>query len=153
MLYAWVGPTVAISLLIIALCVLGVVIGLLIAGRQMASKSEHLANELNGLRDELRPALRALNRMGEGGAEVAMLAKEEMREIVSATRRVRKDVEKTSKRLRHRVEDFDALLEVVQEEVEETALDVTAALRTARTGSGMIGQLRRLIKPQRRGRG
>jgi len=150
---AWVGPTVAISLLIIALCVLGVVIGVLIAGRQLASKSEHLARELSGLREELGPALRALNRMGEGGAEVAMLAKEEIREIVYATRRVRKDVEKTSKRLRHRVEDFDALLEVVQDEVEETALDVTAALRTARTGSGMIGQLRRLIKPQRRGRG
>jgi methyl-accepting chemotaxis protein len=150
---AWVGPTVAISLLIIALCVLGVVIGVLIAGRQLASKSEHLAKELSGLREELGPALRSLNRMGEGGAEVAMLAKEEIREIVYATRRVRKDVEKTSKRLRHRVEDFDALLEVVQDEVEETALDVTAALRTARTGSGMIGQLRRLIKPQRRGRG
>jgi methyl-accepting chemotaxis protein len=150
---AWIGPTVAISLLIIAICVLGVVVGVLIAGRHLAAKSEHLATELSGLREELGPALRALNRMGEGGAEVAQLAKEEMREIVSVTRRVRKDVEKTSKRLRHRVEDFDALLEIVQEEVEETALDVTAALRTARTGSGMIGQLRRLVKPRRRGRG
>ncbi len=149
----WVGPTIAISLLIIALCVLGVVIGVLIAGRQLASKSENLATELTGLRDELGPALRALNRMGEEGAEVAGLAKEEMREIIYATRRVRNDVEKTSKRLRRRVDDFDALLEVVQEEVEETALDVTAALRTARQGTGMIGQLRRLIRPQRRGRG
>lgn len=150
---AWVGPIVAISLLTIALCVLGVVVGVLFAGRQLAHKSGHLASELRELREELGPALRALNRMGEGGAEVAMLAKEEVREIVHATRRVRKDVEKTSRRLRHRVEDFDALLEVVQEEVEETALDVTAALRTARSGRGMIGQLRRLIKPQRRGRG
>lgn len=149
---AWVGPTVAISLLVIALCVLGMVVGVLIAGRQLAAKSGHLATEISGLREELGPALRALNRMGEGGAEVAALAKEEMREIVYTTRRVRKDVEKTSKRLRRRVDEFDALLEVVQEEVEETALDVTAALRTARTGTGMIGQLRRLIKPTRRGR-
>ncbi len=148
----WVGPTVAISLLVIAFCVLGVVVGVLIAGRQLAMKSGQLAEELSELRNELGPALRSLNRMGEGAAEVTEMVKEEAHEIIDTTRRLRKDVEKASRRARNRLGDFDALLEVVQEEVEETALDLTSALRTARTGTGMIGQLRRLVVPGRRGR-
>lgn len=149
----WVGPTIAISLLIIALCVLGVVVGMLIAAREVAQKSSSLADELAELRAELGPALRALNRLGEEGAEVATLAKEEVRAMVETTRRLRYDVERGAKQARRRLADFDALLEVVQEEVEETALDVTTALHTARTGRGMIGQLRRLVVPRRRGRG
>jgi hypothetical protein len=39
---------------------------------------------------------------------------------------------------------------VVHAEVEDTALDVAAALRTARHGNGMIGRLRRVLVPGRR---
>lgn len=149
---AWIGPTIAISLLIIALCVLGAMLALVVAGREMAARTTSLSKELGELRAELTPALHALNRMGEGGAEVAELVKEEVREVIYTTRRLRKDVERASVRARNRLGDFDALLEVVQEEVEESALDLATALRTARMGRGMIGQLRRLIVPRRRPR-
>jgi hypothetical protein len=34
--------------------------------------------------------------------------------------------------------------------VEDTALDVAAALRTSRQGHGMLGRVRRLLVPSRR---
>jgi hypothetical protein len=149
----WVGPTVAISLLVIALCVLGMVLGAIIALREGIERGESLAREVGELRRELAPALQALGRLGKEGAEIADLAKEEVREMVYSARRLRKDVEKGITRTRRRLADFEAVVDVVQDEFEETALDVTSALHTVRTGGGMLGQLRRLIIAPRRGRG
>lgn len=148
----WIGPTVALSLVVIALCFLGIVAGISLAIREAAARSQSLANELAELRRELSPTLQALNRFGKDGAEVAGLAKEEVREIVLMTRRLRKDMERGLQRTRRRLADFEAVVEVVQDEFEETALDVTTAMRTVRGGAGMLAQLRRLVMPRRRGR-
>jgi hypothetical protein len=53
-------------------------------------------------------------------------------------------------RIQTRLADLETLYDVVHEEVEETALDVASALRTVRTGSGVVARLRRLLVPQRR---
>jgi hypothetical protein len=150
---AWVGPTVAISLLIIALCVLGMVLGAIIALREGIERGQSLAKEIAELRRELSPTLQAMARLGKEGADLADLAKDEVREIVFSAKRLRKDVEKGVRRTQQRLADFEAVVEVVQEELEETALDVTTALHTVRTGGGMLGQLRRMVMPPRRGRG
>ena len=72
--------------------------------------------------------------------------------MIGTVRHVRYDVERGMKRTRERLADFEAVVDIVQEEVEEAALDLTAAIRTVRTGTGVIGRLRRLILPRRRGR-
>ncbi len=72
--------------------------------------------------------------------------------MVDVAHRVRVDMEAGINRTRQRLADFEAMVDVVQEEVEETALDVTAALHTARSGIGIVGQLRRLIRPRSRRR-
>lgn len=147
----WIGPTMAISLALIAACFLGIAAAVAIALKEAVERGQSLAKELAELRHDLGPTLKALNRLGTGGAEVVELAQEEVREIIYTTRRLRKDVEKSVTRARRRLADFEAVVEVVQEEVEETALDLGAALRTVRTGTGVIGRLRRLVLPRRRG--
>lgn len=147
----WIGPTMAISLALIAVCFLGIAAAIAITLKEAVERGQSLAKELAELRRDLGPTLQALNRLGTGGAEVVELAQEEVREIIYTTRRLRKDVEKSVTRARRRLADFEAVVEVVQEEVEETALDLGAALRTVRTGTGVIGRLRRLVLPRRRG--
>ena len=44
-----------------------------------------------------------------------------------------------------KLRDLDALYEVVHEEVEDTALDVAATLRSVRAGAGMVGKSRRWL--------
>lgn len=148
----WVGMLVAISLGIIALCYLGLVAMALMTIKETVAHSRALGQELAQLRLELTPALRALNRLGTQGAEIIDLAHGEAHELVRTSQRIRYDVERGFKRTRQRLADFEAVVDVVQEEVEEAALDLTAAIRTVRTGTGMIGRLRRLILPRRRGR-
>ncbi|MES2306397.1 MAG: hypothetical protein V4558_12855 [Gemmatimonadota bacterium] len=147
----WIGPTVAISLALIAICFLGIAAAVAFTLKEAVERGQSLAKELGELRRDLGPTLQALNRLGTGGAEVVELAQEEVREIIYTTRRLRKDVEKSVTRARRRLADFEAVVEVVQEEVEETALDLGAALRTVRTGTGVIGRLRRMVLPRRRG--
>lgn len=147
----WIGPTMAISLALIAACFLGIAAAVAVTLKEAVERGQSLAKELAELRRELSPTLQALSRLGTGGAEVVELAQEEVREIIHTTRRLRKDVERSVTRARERLADFEAVVEVVQEEVEETALDLGAALRTVRTGTGVIGRLRRLVLPRRRG--
>ena len=61
------------------------------------------------------------------------------REILEMTRRVRYNVERGLYRARIRLAEFDALVGVVQEEVESAVLDLSSAMETARASVGVIG--------------
>ena len=52
--------------------------------------------------------------------------------------------------MKSRLADLDALYEVVHEEVEETALDVAARVRSVRNGAGMVSRIRRWLVRGRR---
>jgi hypothetical protein len=58
---------------------------------------------------------------------------------------VRRKIVKGVDRVQARLEDLEALYDVVHDEVEDTALDVAAGLRTIRSGNGMVGRVRRML--------
>lgn len=118
----WVGPTMAISLAIIALaCVVmfaGIALAALAARRALQSISASLG-ELQSLVGRVRE---------EGDAYLA------------TSRRLRHRLDHGIDRVSERAADLDALYEVVHEEVEETALRFASALRTARLSTGIIAR-------------
>jgi methyl-accepting chemotaxis protein len=144
----WVGPVVAISVLLIAICVVGITIAVALVFREAQQASKGLTAELSELRRELSPTLAALNKFGDAGSEVVDLARQEVRELVSTSQEMRTDVRRGMRRARRRLADLDALVEVMQEEVEETAIDAATAMRTIRTGRGVIGHVRRFLAPR-----
>ncbi len=141
----WVGPTAAISLVMIALSFISIAVALLAAGRAALKATSEIREEIHGLRDEIGPALQAVNRVAGKVEGISDQVGGEIQEILETSRRTRYDIERGLARAKDRLEDFDALVEVVQEEVEETALDATAAIRTVRTAGGAVGLLRRLL--------
>jgi hypothetical protein len=147
----WVGPTVALSLVVLAIAVAMITAMALIAVKEAKEHGESLAREIATLRNDLAPTLAAVRRLGEKGFDVAEMAQAEAKEIIEASRRIRYDVERGVKRAKGRLADFEATIAVVQEEIDATVVEVGAALETARSGVGMIGQLRRLVRPRRRG--
>ncbi len=148
----WVGPVIAIALVVIAVVYVVAAFVALKAIQTTVEQGKMVGKELAELRQELSPALASLNRLGSHGAEIVDLARGEVGELVATSRHLREDLECGMQRARERLADFEAVVEVVQEEVEDAALDFTAALRTVRTGTGVIGRLRRMILPRRRGR-
>ena len=147
----WVGPAVAISLILIAAAY--VVIGFVVvfAIKETVEHSKVLGHEVAQLRADLAPTLEAIRRLGDKGLAVVDMAEAEAIEIVAATRKLRTDVQRGVDRAKLRLADFEATVEVVQEEIDATVVEISSALETARAGVGMIGQLRRLIRPRRRG--
>jgi uncharacterized protein YoxC len=129
---AWVGPVGAISLVVIAVSFVIIATAVALMGKGVAGAVKALQREL-----------------AEGRTLVAKL-QHEVEAIIQTTQRVRVDVDRGMSRARRRLEDLDTLAEVVQEEVEETALDVASRIRSWRTGTSVIGRLRRLLLRSRR---
>ncbi len=149
-LQPWVGPTVAIALVAIALAFLAIALVALATARKATSEASHLARELGELRRELAPTIQALNRLAGAGGEVAGRLKDEVDELITVSRRLRKSAVRGARRVEGRLEDLDALYEVVSSEVQETALDVAATLRTVRTGASALSRIKRFLGRGRR---
>jgi uncharacterized protein YoxC len=139
----WVGPTVAISLVIIALAFLVIAAAAALAARQAAHEMRQLSRVIESLRIELSPALKAVQAVSGEGERLAALVSHETEEIVRASRTLREG-------LRDRIVSLEAVYQVLAEEVEETALDAAVTLRTFRTGVSWFGVFRRLLRLGRR---
>lgn len=146
----WVGPTMALSLVVIAVAYVVIALATAAAGRVAAKAVGDLGQEIRELRGELGPAIQSVNRVANKLEAISDQVSGEVREVLETSRRTRFSLDRGIKRAQRRLEDLDALVEVVQEEVEETALDAAAALRSARTAGGAVGVLRRLLVRGRR---
>jgi uncharacterized protein YoxC len=146
----WVGPTVAISLVAIALSYVVMAVALALLARRTAQEVSKLSGELAQLRGEVSPALSSLRRITDAGADLSGDVKKEVGEYLATSRSLRHDVSLGVRRLKTRLADLDALYEVLHAEVEDTALDVAAKLRTVRKGVGVVSRLRRFLVRSRR---
>jgi hypothetical protein len=146
---AWVGPTAAISLAIIALCVVAIAIALVTLAARVGAQVKRLGSMADGFQDDVTRTLATLRKITEQGQDLMVLVRHEAGAFAQTSRRVRRKVISGADRIETRLHDLEALYDVVHAEVEDTALDVAATLRSARRGGGMLGRVRRLIVPSR----
>lgn len=139
----WVGPTIAISLVIIAGSFLAIALAMAMAARQAAHEMRQLSHVMESLRSDIAPALGAVAAVSNEGQRLAGLIGGEAEELVKSSRALREG-------LQSRIQNLEAIYEVLEEEVEEAALDLAVTLRTVRSGAGWFGRLRRLLGMGRR---
>jgi len=144
---AWVGPTMAISLGLIALAFVVIAAVVALAGKGAAGALHKLSSQLAEIRAELEPALRSVRGMAEEAQGLTSKLNVEIHEVIRTSSDVRHEVRRGIDQARRRLEDLDALAEVMQEELEDTALAVAARVRSVRRGAGIVGRLRRLLRP------
>jgi len=147
---AWVGPTMAISLAVIALSVLGMAIVVGRSVHRLVAHRKRIAEVFATLQEDAQQAIVAARRLTEQAQDLMVLVRHEAGAFAETSRRVRRKVVRGIDRVEERLADLETLYDVVHDEVEDTALDVAAALRSARQGNGMIGRVRRLLVPSRR---
>ena len=146
----WVGPTGAIALVVIALA-FAIIAGVALMLARVASQEiRELRQELARIRAELSPALHALQRVADAGVDLSNDVREEVQLYLEKSRFLREDLDRGVRRLKGRLADLDALYEVVHGEVEDTALDVAARLRSLRNGTRIVTRLRRFLVRGRR---
>jgi predicted PurR-regulated permease PerM len=146
----WVGPVVAISLVVVALSFAGIALGVLIVTSRLIEPVQQLSRVIASLQDDLAWSLKGLRQLTEQSQELLTVVRQEAGAFAQTGRRLRRQIVRGADRIQTRLADLETLYDVVHEEVEETALDVASALRTVRTGSGVVARLRRLLVPQRR---
>lgn len=146
----WVGPVVAVSLLVVALAFLGIAVGILVVASRLIEPVHQLSRVIQSLQDDLTWTLKGLRQLTEQSQDLLSVVRNEAGAFAHTSRRLRRQVQRGAERIQTRLADLETLYDVVHEEVEETALDVAAALRTVRTGSGVLGRIRRLLVPRRR---
>jgi len=145
----WVGPTMAISLAIIAASILGVAVVAGIAALRLAGQVRKVGTLVDGLQDDLRQTLTTVRRLTEQGQDLVVLLRHEAGAYAQTGRRLRRKMVRGVDRMESKLTDLETLYDLLHDEVEDTALDVAAALRSARAGSGMLGRVRRLLVPGR----
>jgi hypothetical protein len=141
----WIGPTVAISLAVIALAFAVIGLGTAVVALKVSKEIAGLSRLIARLRGEITPALMAIRRVADTGADLSDEIRDEAKEYLVVSRGVREDLQRGVRKVKRKLDDLDALYEVVHDEVEETALDVAAGLRSVRNGAGMVGRIRRWL--------
>lgn len=148
----WVGTVTAVSLVIIALSFITIAIGIVWALKVGSQQLKLMGRVLQGLDDDLIPAFRSIRQIADSGKEVVTKFKDEADAIVRTSRRLRRRARQGADRVTERLQDLDALYEVVHEELEEAALDLATLVRTVRTGGGWLSKIRRFLPGRRRRR-
>ena len=136
MLPTWVGVVSAISLAIIA-------VAALVAATAIIAAALGVRAAVKALKGFAGPAI----------ADVRQLIgsiKIEADALVGSSREVRHRIVRAVDRAEDRLTDLDALAEVVQEELEETALDAAATMRDVRRGLSVWRWSRKLLKGKKR---
>ena len=145
----WVGPTMAISLAVIALSILGVAAALGVAALRLSAQAKRISATVDGLQDDAAQALKAARRLTEQAQDLMVLVRHEAGALTQTSRRVRRKLVRGVDRMETKLSDLETLYDLVHAEVEDTALDVAATLRSVRRGNGMLGRVRRLLVPGR----
>jgi hypothetical protein len=146
----WVGPTVAISLVVIAVSLLGAAIAVAVGALRIAGETRKLSAMIQGHQEDVTQTIGAARRLTEQGQDLVLLLRQEVGAFTQTSRRVRRKLVRGVDSIETKLADLETLYDLVHDEVEDTALDVAAALRTSRQGHGMLGRVRRLLVPSRR---
>jgi uncharacterized protein YoxC len=134
----WVGIVTALSLAIIAMAVLAVAaaaVGVALGMRASLQMLQGLAG----------PAL-------EDARGLVGTIRTEVEAVAGTSRDLRLRVVKAADAAQERLAELDALVDVVQDEVESAALDVAGTLRTLRRGVALFDWGRRATRRDRRKR-
>jgi hypothetical protein len=146
----WVGPTAAISLVVIAVTFLAMAGVLAYAALRIMGETRKLSTMIQGYQEDVGQALAGARRLTDQGQDLLVLLRQEIGAFTQTSRRIRRKLVRGVDNIEAKLADLETLYDLVHEEVEDTALDVAAALRTSREGNGMLGRVRRLIVPSRR---
>lgn len=132
---AWVAPTIAIALAVMAACLL-VMGGVALAiGVGLRARTRALTAQLANLTADARAVADRLKIEIDGYADLAGDTRARLKGAVDA--------------VQTRLEDLDSLADVLQDEIEETALSAASLLRTVRRSGAVLGAARRAVRRRR----
>lgn len=143
----WVGPTMAISLAVIAACFLVLALVLAILVVRVTGELRRIRPFLEKAQDDLQRTSGTVRELLSEGQDLVAVARREAGALSQTSRRLRRKVLRGADRIEERLNDLEALYDVLYAEVTDTSLDMAAAMRNVRDGHGMLGRIRSAVMP------
>ncbi len=141
----WAPTVTAIATVIVALIAVGLAIFGLPLMRQASRTGAAVERFLNLLEKDSKPLIEDARSMVSEANQAVMKLRSEIDGVVETSQDIRTRVGNAADAAESRLLDLEALLDVFQEEVEETVLDISAALRTTRRGSSILRSMKRIF--------
>ncbi len=136
MLPPWAGVISALSLATIALAAIVLAVSSVISLLRMHAFVRALEQMAGPAIDDVRQLIGAIK--GEADA------------LVGTSRDIRERIVRAADAAEHRLSDLDALVEVVQEEMEGTVVDAAATIRNVRRGVSLWQWGRKVLKGKKK---
>jgi uncharacterized protein YoxC len=141
----WAPVVTAIATAVIALIAVGFVVFSLPLLRQASRTGAALERLLNVIEKDSQPLIENARSVVAEASQVAVKLRSEIDGVVETSQDIRTRVHNAAEAAEDRLLDLEALFDVLQEEMEETALDVAAALRTTRRGTTILRSMKRVF--------
>jgi ABC-type transporter Mla subunit MlaD len=124
-------------------------IAVAVAVFRLTDQVKKIGSLVDGLQDDIARTLKGVRNLSEQAQDVMVLVRQETGAFAQTARRLRRKVVRGADQIEAKLADLETLYDVVHGEVENTALDLAAALRSLRRGNGMLGRVRRILVPSR----
>jgi hypothetical protein len=125
----------AVSTIILAVAVLGVLVALLVVLLQLRKLALSLGGVVKRLEKDSTPVMERARSVAENVDFITMAIRTDVQKLNASISSLNERLREASVQMEERIQDFTALVEVLQGEAEDLALDTAAAVRGVRAGT------------------
>jgi 3-dehydroquinate dehydratase len=133
-IYAVAAGAFALVFVVLLVAMLRILLIMNEAGRRLEALGQRIASD---------PGIESLRKVSANLESMSTSAREEVEHLRGSVSRLSDRLTQVSDRMEERIEEFNALMEVIQAEAEGAFVDTAAAARGVRTGVGNVGRAAR----------
>ena len=130
----------AISTIVLTLGVLGVLVAVISVLGQLKKLTRSVGEVTDRLEKDAGPVLERAKSVAENVDFITAAVRTDIQKVNESVAQLNDRLQQASERMEERIQDFTALVEVLQSEAEELALDTAAAVRGVRAGTKALAE-------------
>jgi methyl-accepting chemotaxis protein len=130
----------AASTILLTLVVLGVLIAIINGLIQLRRLTQSVTDLMERLEKDAGPLMDRAKSVGENLDFITTAVRTDVQKLQGSVSRLNDRLMEASERMEERIQDFSALVEVLQSEAEELALDTAAAVRGVKAGTRSLAE-------------
>lgn len=125
----------AVSSIVLGVAVLGVLVALLLVLLQLRKLARTVGTVAQRIEKDSAPVMERAKSVAENVDFITMAVRTDVQKLNASVSGLNDRLREASLKMEERIQDFTALVEVLQEEAEDLALDTAAAVRGVRAGT------------------
>lgn len=128
-----------VSVILLAVVVLGLLLVFLSIALRLRGLEADLRRLIRRAEGRMDPVFERARSVAENVDYVSHVIRRDVEDLTASVEGIRRRLDRASDRMEERVQEFNALMDVVQSEAEEIFLDTAATVRGVRAGSRELG--------------